>query len=52
MVMNVSLDTASINTINISTLDLEYDKILAKIGLNHTCRSRQMLLKCHSSTEI
>ena len=39
MVTDVSLDTANINAINISSLDLEYGDILAAIGPHSTCRS-------------
>ena len=52
--MNLSLDTANINAINISTLDFRIWQYFSRNRTNPTCRSWQMFLKCqlHSSTEI
>ena len=51
--MNVYLDTAHINAINIQLKTLEYGNILVAIGPHPTIRNCQMFLKCqsHSSTE-
>ena len=54
MVMNVSLDTANIDAINILTLNFRIWQHFGRNWTNPTCRSWQMFLKCqlHSSTEI
>ena len=56
MLMNVSLDTVNIITINTSILNfrIECGNILAEIELNPTCRGWQIFLKyqSHSCTEI
>ena len=52
MVMTVSLDTAHINTINISPLDFRNGNILAEIGLNPTCISLKNVPEVPSHTAL